>query len=254
VAGWRFERAELVLDPGAVKVAVFAGIVLTDSTKQPIVNVEVTLPDLNLTTTTNDRGEFRLRNIPPGNHRVIARRLGFGPADARLDFLPYQTVERQIFLGKVETLGVVNIVTTDARLREFEESRKMGFGQYLDRSQMALKEGQSFGSVLREFRGLQMVRGMGSNAWLATSRPTRTNRVAPDEWSLKRGAVAACYSDVFIDGQQVYHGRDGEILFDPNSIHPDQIETLEYYASRMQTPSRWMTGRDCGTLVITTRR
>lgn len=250
----RFGRAELTLDPTAAKVSVFAGVVLTDSTKQPIVNVEVTLPELNLSTTTNEKGEFRLRNIPAGNHRVVVRRLGFGPVDAKLDFLPYQTVERQIFLGKVETLGAVNIVTTDTRLRDFEESRRMGFGQYLDRSQMALKEGQSFNSVLREFRGLQLVRGMGSSAWLATSRPTRANRVAPDDYSASRGAVAACYSDVFVDGQRVYHGRDGEILFDPNSIAPDQIEALEFYSSRMQVPSRYMTGRDCGALVITMRR
>jgi hypothetical protein len=44
-------------------------------------------------------------------------------------------------------------------------------------------------------------------------------------------------------------------LFDVNSLQPDQIEAVEYYAGPSQTPMEYSTlNAVCGVLVIWTRR
>jgi len=233
----------------------FLGVVVSDSAKLPIPNVGITIPELSFSVLTNEKGEFRLHDIPAGPHRILARRLGYGPADATIDFAAFQTIERQIVLGRTVVLGEVKVMATDRRLRDFEDHRKIGLGKFLDRAQLKEREGQTFQAVLSEIPSLQMVRGYGNYTWLATKRRTKGSMVKPSFEDINyHYANSACYSDIFVDGIRVYFGRDGEDLFNFNNYHPSQIEALEYYANRHETPSRYDTGRDCGALVLTLRR
>jgi hypothetical protein len=52
----------------------------------------------------------------------------------------------------------------------------------------------------------------------------------PDAADRRRGAPARrCYVDVYLDGVAVYGGPVGS-LFDVNSISPNSIEGIEFYA------------------------
>lgn len=89
---------------------------------------------------------------------------------------------------------------------------------------------------------------------MVNSRPMR-RLIAPDQGDFIRGARLDCYANVFLDGFQVYHGRDGEALFDVNSIPVEMIEGIEYYAGPAETPTRYSSlDMSCGVLVIWTRR
>ena len=70
--------------------AVFTGTVV-DSILRPIANAEVSFPGLSLVRTTNDRGEFRISEIPPGRQQVLVRRIGFGQLDTAIVFRDSQT-------------------------------------------------------------------------------------------------------------------------------------------------------------------
>ena len=65
------------------------------------------------------------------------------------------------------------------------------------------------------------------------------------------GAKRDCYANVYLDKVLIYSGRDGEPLFNINSIHPDQLEAVEYYAGPSQTPGEYSTlDSTCGVLVL----
>jgi len=254
----RFARAELVLDRAAVRVAVFSGAVLTDSSARPIAGAEVTLPELSKGVLTNEEGGFRMTQVPPGRHRVQVRRLGFGPLDTTITFAASQTVERRIYLRRVVTLDSVSVVAERVVIRSFEEHRNIGLGHFFTREELAKQEGRKLSEILEQTSGVRVAQGQGNHAWIATSRGQRslspTDSLDPSD--IRTGANPyLCYAQVYVDRQIVYRHRPGEPLFDINSISPDQIEAIEYYASPAQTPAEYTAlGSQCGVVVIHTRR
>ena len=72
--------------------------------------------------------------------------------------------------------------------------------------------------------------------------------------SRSRGALPACYSDVYMDGVLVY-GGSGSDLFDLNSLMPQMLEAIEFYASGSYVPAEYnRQGSTCGVLLFWTRR
>jgi hypothetical protein len=60
---------------------------------------------------------------------------------------------------------------------------------------------------------------------------------------------------VYLNNATVYAGRNEEPLFDVNTIRPDQLEAVEYYAGAAETPLEYGTlDSTCGVLVLWTRR
>ncbi len=110
-------------------------------------------------------------------------------------------------------------------------------------------------SVLAEFRGTYIQHGLsGNHGWITSSRSTGGNFVPTYTIDVQQGARAACYSDVFLNNARAFSGRQDEPRFDLNTIAPASIEAIEFYANRMVAPARYNTQRDCGVLVIHTRR
>ena len=99
--GQRVGRADLILDVGRVAAAGFVGVVLNDSTNAPIANAEVSLPGVSKPVATNEKGEFRISDIAPGQQRVRVRRLGYGVLDTLLDFEPDKVLRKTVYLGRV---------------------------------------------------------------------------------------------------------------------------------------------------------
>ncbi|HTE43997.1 MAG TPA: carboxypeptidase regulatory-like domain-containing protein, partial [Gemmatimonadaceae bacterium] len=262
----RFARAELTMDRKAEVGAVFSGAVLVDSTNRPIAGAEVVLAELAKMARTDERGAFRISDVPPGEQHVVVRRVGYGPLDTRITFTSNETVNRQIFLDRVTTLD--SVVTTaragDLWIREFEENRRMGFGHFLDRADLAKREGRTTSAVLSEIPGMYIVNGKGTHAWVGSLRePVTLPAASVDADDRAKGATKRkCYAQVYVDNVMVFAGRKSsrpnatfEPLFDINSLAPDQIEAIEYYADRAQAPGRYaLPGAVCGVIVIHTRR
>ena len=259
-----FRVMDLWLDRGADVTATFEGAVLSDVNAQPIADAEVALSEIGKNAFTDASGRFRIAGIPPGTHFVVARRLGFKQVTVQIDFAARANIERQILLSRIAVLDTVAVKASlrDQVMREFEDNRRLGLGKFWTRADLANLEGLPMSAVLSQIPGTRIVRGIiGNYAWIARSRGKLTlggsdaSAIRPDEFDGRRGAPRDCYSTVWLDNTRVYSGREEEPLFNINSITPDQIEAIEYYASPAQTPARYAALNGvCGVLVIWRRR
>ncbi len=250
---------------------VLAGFVIEDSTNQPIPLAEVSLPELSKATSANDAGAFRIDSIPPGIHRVLVRRVGYGPADTKLSFAATQPTVRRFALSRAAMLDSV-VVTAPERnqlLVEFEENRKRGLGHFLTRAEIARLEGAQLSTLLEGMPGLGLVRAsMGNKAWLLSRVVPSMNPYYPEKFEQMAGMRVMCYAQVFLDGTLLNRairmdslnigaktGQRATPPFDVNSIPPTQIEAIEFYSTPAQTPARYSGfGAECGVLVIHTRK
>jgi len=260
-------RVELALVESAPRTATFAGVVAMDSSERALPGAEIELPGLGRTARSNARGEFRLADIPPGTHKIVARAVGYMPLETELSFSPNQTDERTLRLSRFTILDSLVTTAAERRMSSFEENRRLGLGQFFSRENLEKVRGQSMASVIRSMSGIQTLRSSRSNdLWAARSRGTQSlggtqradggaDAAVPSHEDSLRGARPACYTHVWIDGVQVYRGRSGDPLFNLNSINPEEIEALEYYRGAAETPPKYaVLGSTCGVLVIWLRR
>jgi len=255
-ANMRFARADVGLARLAVGKAVFSGTVQVDSTTQPIALADVTLVDIGVGTRANESGEFRMVDVPAGEHHLVVRRVGYSPVDTTLTFGSGQNVVRRIGLSRATVLDSVRVIAeaTPRAMRTFEEHRKLGLGHFYGRAELAKMENQTMGAVLRSLPGMRLMVGISTQLWAASARDRATERT-PDAADRKMGARRACYAVVYLNNSVVYRGQNGEPLFDVNSIRPDQLEAIEYYASAVEVPIEYGSIDSlCGVLVLWTRR
>ena len=258
--GGRFARASLVVDHMARNLATLSGLVVTDSTLEPIPNTEVALSGVAKVTLTDSRGAFKLTGIQAGDYTLTARHIGYGPLETRVTIANGETAERRLVLSKMVVLDsvVVRAEATDLRLREFEDNRKLGLGHFLTRDQIEKQSGISMGALMSQFTGTDIVSDgyssyLTSSRWKSRCSPLDADclgreqlyRVGPRGW--------ACFAQVYLDNVLINRGRPTE-MFDLRTVHQSQIEAIEYYEGSLTTPSKYDTpGSQCGVLVIHTR-
>jgi hypothetical protein len=278
--GQRFARANLSLDQHVVAGGVLVGVVLTDTTNQPIADAVVSLPDITMSTRTDSGGAFRLAGIPPGSQHVVVRRIGYGGLDTHIDFGTNAVVNRQIVLNRVTVLD--SVVTTaahrDVEMDDFATNKAMGLGHFWTRADLAKMEGALLESFLRQTPGLTIVRGAHNQDWIGNATPPRSTCAGLTPASLQSGAViqclirerlyyvptademnmgasVACLARVYLDGQLLNSGDPAQPV-DLRQFPPSQIEAVEYYARPDVTPEKYMRMKNpqCGVLVIHIRR
>ncbi|HEU4993576.1 MAG TPA: carboxypeptidase-like regulatory domain-containing protein [Gemmatimonadaceae bacterium] len=250
----------LVLIPCALEAqATLTGVVRRDSSRTPIADAEILIPGMGLTVRTNVSGEYVVTGIPAGEHAVSVRHVGVVGQTIKISFTNNETIERDFVLTSLplvlDTVATVGLVSS-ARMREFEERRRIGIGHFITQDDLARQHGRLLADVLRRVPGLVIQPGTGSEQWVANSRGQSTivlNRT-PDRFARARGAKAACYADIYVDGTLVYGGRKDEPLFDINQLIVQDIAGIEYYAGAAQLPARFQrTGATCGALLVWTR-
>ena len=249
----RVGRVDLTIDPSLSAVAAFAGAVLADSTDQPLAGAEVSLPDAGLSALTNDQGVFRLADVPPGEQRVLVRRMGYAPLDQFVTFAPNAVLSRRILLNRVVMLDSVIVEATSVTIPEFEEHRKLGLGHFMTRAELAKRDVSHLSEILETMPGLKIVRDRTypSKAYAVRSRG------ATSLSQIQGTAIVDCPSSVYLDGWPVYGKTDkeGGEPFDVNLIPLNMIEAIEYYSGPAETPAKYSgLNSNCGVLVIWTRR
>jgi hypothetical protein len=163
---------------------------------------------------------------------------------------------RRIGLSRATVLDSVRVMAeaSPRAMHTFEEHRHLGLGHFLARAELAKMENQTMGAVLRSLTGMRLIVGTSTQLWAASGRDWATVRV-PDGADRAMGARRACYAVVLLNNSVVYRGRNGDPLFDVNSIRPDQLEAIEYYASAVEVPIEYgSVDATCGVLVLWTRR
>ena len=184
------------------------------------------------------RGAFRLYTSDFDTITITIRRLGYSAVSARLRSRNQQwdtvMVEMEELPQRLATAEVKATTTTRRNgLRDFEERRLKGRGQYLTRDQIAARNTIRTSEVLRGARGVNLVRLRGNAYGVRFASYSKTPTCIPSLW---------------LDGQLV---RDMEV----DDVPANQIEAIELYESWTSTPSEFSRGATlpCGTIVIWTR-
>ena len=263
------------------RLVTFTGVV-TDSAKKPINNAEISVGGMSGSKTTDDKGAFRIEAVTPGVHRVTVRRIGYAQLDTSMAFPDSQEVFWHVTMTeKTVTLdSVVVRAPVDPWVEEFESNRKRGFGQFMDRAELAKLDGVPLGTVLRRLRGAEIIRTNSSSSYIVSkrapitgcmpNRPTANVRESfqeqervdeclrrerlyyvPDGAERQMGVKRACYPQVWVDRQLMNPGRP-TMPFDLAMFSATrEIEAIEWYESESQTPPRYGNGTArCGVLII----
>ena len=258
--GQRFGRVDLVVEPGNDLESEFTGVVV-DSAGRALAEAEVAITDLGLATMTDAKGAFRIANVAPGNHSVTVRKVGYGPMDAKVDFVGGTATDRRILLTILPPM--LDTVRTDASmlwreaplLREFEENRKIGLGKFYTRADLAKAEGRSMVSLF-EMPGFTTVT-LNGGKWI---KSTRTRSINPHCYELEdalppitpRGINCGCFPIVFLDFQRL---SDETRVPNINRFRADALEAVEFYRSGAETPQRYsLLNSQCGVIVLHSRR
>lgn len=250
-------QVQFVLDRAVAAPATFGGTV-RDSSGTPIDGAEVMLPDLSRSVMTDASGAFRLRDVQPGTHRVVVRKVGFGPLDVRLGFAPNDDIERRIVLPRITILSEVRVTATDRRMAEFEEHRKLGLGHFITREFLETQGPRPLSEVLGGVNGILLSRdavtvGTRYGTFVATRRKCVMNLQTFGEPGAPNSGIQTCepcYAQVFVDGMLMTRSE----RFDINTFPLREIQALEYYASAAVVPGRYhVNGAACGVVVIHTR-
>lgn len=235
-----------------------------DSAGAPVAGAEISVADMTRTTTTGSKGEFQLAGIRPGLITVTARRLGFAPVSATLRVKDGDnTLPDFVLTPTPRELDPVAIQEQELwrerpLLREFEENRKLGLGQFVTRAELAKMQGGFISQAFGGMRGLVVVRG-GSTAhtWLANPRGIESGCVTlqdrlQNENVTPRGADCGyCFPEVYLDYTRI--SQNG-VAVNVSQFSPDQLQAIEFYSSGSAAPPRYnasITG--CGLIVLHSR-
>ncbi len=197
---------------------------------------------------SDQKGEFVLEASEPGQYFILAEAFSYHSVqDGPISLGPSDTVGVQFFIPPdPEVMDPLLVVATptERRLRMAGFYRRMErqMGQFLTREEIEDTRAHDLSGVLA------MVPGM-------VLRPARDGRLVA---VFLRGQVPTslssgmrCYPAYYIDGVRIQEGGS-EI---DHYVHPSNIEAIEAYVSRGETPAQYRDIRNrCGTVLIWTRK
>jgi hypothetical protein len=206
----------------------------------------VTLDDSLAAVITNDSGAFRVVNVLAGGHTVLVRRIGFVPVATFFHSDRNELVVRDFSLKQtVDTLPRVVVVgdagePLTAKLIEFQRRKAFGIGRFLGPSDLAKRDGELTGSVLRLIPGLIMRRGSGSAQYAVNPRGAG---------GIRGQGANNCPVTVYVDG-----ALSSDQFFNVNSLQISELSAIEYYAGPAQAPAQYSRpGLPCGVLLFWTK-
>jgi hypothetical protein len=165
------------------------------------------------------------------------------------------TVRLDAVLVKISAQVLPEVETTErpapvpgSVMAAFEERRRVGFGKYLDSTDLRKAENRRVPDVLRGL-GVRMI------SFQSGGGPPE-QRAVSSGISLHEGEP--CWVSVFLDGVAIY--KAGSSSMRPPDFSRDfstrNFMAVEYYRSSATVPIEFGTGRDtdCGVLVLWTRK
>lgn len=185
--------------------------VVADSDLHPIPLADVSIGGSSVRVTADSAGRFRITNIPAGRFVLIARRIAFQPGVATIDVAESDTLWLSFTLdpaGRELPTMVVTERTLSAKLREFNDRRRAGFGQFFTRSYIDNINPVGIADILRRATAVRLSPG-GQNAL---------------------SARYGCPMPLYLDGVPV-----GAIRLD-FLPPPNEIAAIEVYAGAATVP------------------
>lgn len=230
---------------------------------------EVSLPAIEKSTVTNERGRFQLAELPPGQYDVRVRRIGYRELSVPVSVPEHGAVEREMVLARVAVLDTV-AVQASVVIPSFEENRRIGLGKFLTRADLEKQENRKLAEILEQV-GAKALRN-GHRAWIGGGRGGQKSimnrggrkcaqlegaepRNDPRVQRSPGNPGCGCFALVFMNDALIYNGETGATVPDVNSIVPASIEAIEFYKGPASTPLKYSRlTSECGVLVLHTRR
>lgn len=231
-----------------------SGIVREDSSGRPLAGVEVILERTDHRTLTNAQGRYFLGGVTAGRYSAIFRMLGHLPVRMAVAIPAGDTIRANatlirsdVVLDPIEVIGETPRPRGDG-LEAFEERRRMGFGKFIDSTEMHRSEHVRLDDLLQ--RHGVIIMGAGQ----------RRIPVNPRYRSI--GGSYNCAMSVFLDGVRIGEGGragassiDTERLDVRNLIRTHQLTAAEIYLGAASIPIQFGGASGaCGAIVLWSRR
>jgi hypothetical protein len=250
--------------PGtAAAQGVLAGTVREDSTARPLAGVEVLLEGTDRRILTDAAGRFLLDGIPAGTRVALFRFVGYRAVRLRMQLAAGDTVRNDVTLVRqgVQQLDPLEVTAAPARPRgigreALEERRRMGFGRFIDSTDLRRMEHRRVSDVLRGIPGLNLVRFSDCPPSQGCMVEERAASGRGETSMFRGGRDTYCWMTVYLDGAYLY--RSGGIGKPPDfsrDIRVAALESIEIYRSASEAPPEFSGAvGGCGVIVLWSRR
>jgi hypothetical protein len=239
---------------GAAKRAAAPGTVdglVTDSSLVPLADATVSIAGSSIQLVTGANGRFRMVRVPSGEYVVVVRHLGFAPVWAALRVDEADTLRLSFALERMASeLDTVKVTgkRSSVRMAEFEERRKLGFGQFMTLDQIEKRNSVYGTELVRTFSSINVrpVAGRAGSRPLYVAMSLRPGGAG--NGSMKGGGLV-CPLKVVIDGVQMPNPFNLDDLPPPRDL-----VAIEVYSGPATVPLRFK-GADtsCGVILVWTK-
>jgi hypothetical protein len=216
-----------------------SGMVRNDQ-DEPLGGAQVMVWGSGITTTTRDDGRFTISNLPAGTQTVETRYVGFAPSRVTVDLASGRNVatvitmsERADVLDEVMVYGIGRELANV--LAGFDQRRKLGFGQFITRTDIEKKRPLRFTDLLRHTPGIRIVSTGGLDYDIIAAHGNMMG--------------GACRPTVFINGVLLANSEGIDMMVDPQ-----EVAAVEIYNGVGETPPQFRGGMkgECGSIAIWT--
>ena len=218
-----------------------------DSTGRGLAGAQVVLEGTTHEARTDSIGTFHLV-VPPATYSLLVRTVGYRSVRRQVALASNDTVRALITLVVSKRPELDTVVVRAGRdyapgRAGFNYRRNVGFGSFIDSTELRKNDGRELSSILRRLPGLKIVQG-----------PPRLQGGSRVEWAAH--PVGGCFVSVMLDNVFLYRGIRGEVPPDlRKEINTMDIEAVEYYRGGGPIPPEFsIRHADCGVLVLWTRR
>lgn len=237
-----------------------------DTIGAPIAGVEVSVQGTSRTATSDRAGSFQMTGIPTGTTTVTLRRVGYAPQTSIMKLVDGDnSLGVAVLTALPRELDTVRTRENELYreyplLREFDENRKIGLGQFVTRQQLEMQRGGFMTPIFNQMRGIMMIRSttVATHAWLANSYVPSTSCTVLEEFSgtekttpVSDAACNYCFPSVYLDNSLI---APRGVAANIGRFNPDQFEAIQVFLGDAETPARYISGQSgCGVIVLISR-
>lgn len=240
------------------------GRALVDTTERPVAGAVIAIDKLNIKAMTDSSGRYILAGIRAGAYMVTVRKVGFNPINAVMSFSDSATVDVDFTMNLVagQTLPDVKVVekaVVRGKLAEFDERKNAAAGgHFLTSADIEKHSLTQLPDVLKMIPGIEFAPGPAGATFAVAGRmavPGGSLASVPSGKANTGMKWTPCLAAVILDGAVMYgYGSQNEPKFDLNSIDPQNVAGIEYYAGPATIPVKYnATKSSCGLLIIWTK-
>jgi hypothetical protein len=218
-----------------------AGQLSDSGTGEPVDAATVTLPSVGVGVLTDQRGNFRIEDVPPGEIEITIHHVAYGEQSALVEVSPGNTsvVEIRIDPQPIALEPLTVTVTTRPQWLEhagFYDRQAKSMGTFLTPENIESRASIRFSELLRGIPGLFMRKVCQPHCyyWLSTSTNLRTVYCPPMLW---------------MDGRRMHLEQPTDL---DALVSAHDVAAIEFYRGISQTPPQFY--GDCGSIVIWTKR